>query len=73
MYTYKINKNNQFIIYQNGEEVYQSRDFRLRVQAERQAKKFIQKMSEAVPSDSVRLDVQNMSIDPDTILGGQRG
>lgn len=70
VYTYYVNpENNQFVIYQNDEEIYRSREFRLEVQAEAKAKKFIKDLQGEVVQDIV-LDIQNMSIDPDTLFGG---
>ena len=72
-YTYTIDENNVFTVYFHGEEVYTSRPFRLRVQAERKAKNWIMKIAgmDAEKADFL-LDVQKMSIDPDTIFGGSQ-
>ena len=70
-YTYKI-EGKQFVIYQHGEEVYRSRKFRLEVQAERKAQDYITALTGRKPDDIV-LDVQSLSIDPDSLFGGKNG
>jgi len=72
IYTYYVDpEKHYFIVYQNDDEIYRSHEFRLEVQAEAKAKKFISDLEGAKGADIV-LDVQNLSIDPDTLFGGKR-
>lgn len=68
-YTYKLD-GKRFIIYQHGEEVYRSRKFRLEVQADRKARDYIKALVGHEP-DNVILNVENLSIDPDSLFGGK--
>ena len=58
-YDYKITPDNVFIVYNNNVEVYRSRAFRLKVQAENKAQKWIDKKIGKVKKANVVLDVQN--------------
>lgn len=61
-----------FIVYYRGEEVEKSRNFRLRVQADRKAQDFI---SGAVGDDKafggITLDVQSVITDIGSLFGGK--
>lgn len=67
-YTYKVNDDNSFTIYYLTEEVYTSRVFRLRTQAEGKAMQFIKDAVLFNYENGITLDVQNLSTDLDTLF-----
>jgi hypothetical protein len=66
--TYSVSENNVFTIYQDGEAVFTSRPYRLRVQAEEGARDFIRN-AEGGAVGGITLDVQSVSMDVEAILG----
>ena len=58
-YTITITPDNVFIVYNNNVEVYRSRAFRLKVQAESKAQKWIDEKIGNIKRASAVLDVQN--------------
>ena len=60
-YDYKIIDDNIFIVYNNNQEVFRSRSFRLRVQAERKAESWILDKIGKNRNASHVLDIQNGS------------
>ena len=61
-----INIDNSFTIKKDGETVHTSRPFRLRVQAEGQAQKWLQR--EIPQKDGITLDVHKLSVDADALF-----
>lgn len=68
----EITDDNEFIVYEFGKEVYRSRAFRLRVQAEQKAAEYINQ-SKGIINQGDTLEVQNLSVDTDYLLGGHNG
>lgn len=69
-YTANISENFVATVYYRGEEVWQSRAFRIRDQAVRIAEEYIEKATGEAKMGDITLDVQNLSVDADTLLGG---
>jgi len=68
-YSYVVNDDNSFTIFHYGEEIHRSRQFRLRVQAERKAGDWIHTAKDDLDViGDVTLDVQSVSIDPETLF-----
>lgn len=67
-YTFTVNDDNSFTVFYLGEEICISRQFRLRTQAEGKAIEFIKQSVELYDENAVTLDVQNLSIDADTLF-----
>lgn len=63
-----INSDNSVSALVDGEEVYRSRPFRLLVQAERHIDELVKQAAGEDGSTGITLEVQNLSIDPDTII-----
>lgn len=65
--TYSVSVNNVFTIYQDGEALFTSRPYRLRVQADEGARDWIKRaMNE--PPGAITLDVQSVSMDVDALF-----
>lgn len=62
---------NCVIVYYRGEEVFKSRSYRLRVQAEKAMRDFIKSSIGTAQKADITLDVQGLSIDVDSLLGGK--
>ena len=66
-YTYRINADQSFTVAFHGEDVFTSRAYRLRGQAEGQANEWIQREINT-SLDGINLTVQNLSIDAETLF-----
>lgn len=71
-YSWVILDDNTVIMYYLGEEIWTSRAFRLRVQAEDQAKEYVKKSRNDIPEDGITLDVQKVSVDPDSLFSRRK-
>lgn len=71
-YTIVVTPENVAIVSYLGEEVWRSRPTRLAVQAERLAADWIAESVNAYHDQGITLDVQSLSIDPNTFFGGLR-
>ena len=69
---YTIDPENIVHMYYDQELIWTSRAFRLHVQAEAQAKEFIEKYCPKDQSKSVTLKVQSLSVDANTLFGRKR-
>jgi flagellar biosynthesis/type III secretory pathway M-ring protein FliF/YscJ len=66
--TWVINEDHSVSAVVDGETVYRSRPFRLLAQAERHIDELVKQAAGEEGSTGITLEVQNLSIDPDTIF-----